>query len=182
MKISRYEFCDKACLPLVNGALIQAYTHAGKETSAFSFEDLLLEFSSDSELLLRFVRNVRNTERADLIVIESESTQNILVCGGLMAYVVSPSGEIVTTFETGYPDLNAPVFEARYDFSGFDTIPVANGCALVWDYGIVFLDSEFKVLSITPKSADTVLQSISDDELLFENGSSEAQFRFSAKN
>ncbi|MFA6210017.1 MAG: hypothetical protein WCT03_04980 [Candidatus Obscuribacterales bacterium] len=182
MNISRYEFGDKACLILVNGAVIQAYTHTGRDTSAFSFEDLLLEFSTGSELLLRLVRNVRNTERADLIVIESESTQDILMCGGLMGYVVSPNGEIVTSFETGYPDLNAPVFEARYDFSGFDTIPMANGCALVWDYGIVFLDSEFKVLSITPKSADTVLQSVSDDELLFENGSTEAKFRISAKN
>lgn len=176
MKITRYEFDETAVLSLVSGDSIQAFTHNVKDTSVMSFEDLKLEFSSGSELQLKFVRNVRNTERANLIVVENEVTQNILMCGGLMAYVVSPAGEVVSSFETGYPDFNAPIFETRHDFSGFETVPLINGLALVWDYGIVFLDQEFNVLFQTSKSADTILQNASEDKLFFENGSTEARF------
>lgn len=162
MKISRRNFDEKLPTELTNGVVLKRITND---------EDLEIEFDTCKLLTLHKVRNVRNTERCDLIVVESEFTSNILLCGGVLAYVVSRSGEILSEFETGYRKENAPPIEYRADFCGFETISEGNALILIWDYGVLVLDQKFEEIAKAQKYADDILQEVTPKQVSFENQS-----------
>jgi hypothetical protein len=170
MKITNIESLSaNGILRLANGDSIEMTEVFGLDYKKrlLLTDDLKLEFSDGTELLLPYGRNYRNTATNDVIVVEDESSEKLLFCGGLIAYVVS-NGRICTTIETAYNDVPFPM-ENRKDFGEFEVFFVGSKLVLLWDYGVAILDSEFNLLDKREKWADDILDSTSATRLTFKS-------------
>lgn len=165
LKITKYSFREKGLVPYSHG-------HSAIASSSGD-EDLELEFSSGQKLFLPKVRNRRNTEECDLIVVERENSSSILYCGGVLAHVVESNSQIVTTIETGYGTNDAPALEWRQDFNSFEVLEVRDYLLMYWDYGVVVLDRELNFLSKTLKYGDDVFEELTANKITFRSASTD---------
>lgn len=158
MLISRHQFANQNSISLPGGLLA---------TVSIDYEDLGVRFTDGRELLLPGLRNSRNTEIADLIAVLSDSTKNVFLAGGVMAYVLAPAGSIVSSFQTGYLPNNAPPYEERLDISGVQVFCQSGCLVMIWDCGVLVLDSKFGLISKTNKFVDDILEEKTEKELVF---------------
>lgn len=167
MLISRHQFANSNSISLPGGLLA---------TVSIDYEDLGVRFPDGIQLLLPGLRNSRNTEAADLILVLSDLTKNVFLAGGVMAYVVAPEGSIISSFQTGYLPNNAPPYEQRLDISGVQVF-FQSGCLVtIWDCGVLVLDSKFGLVSKTHKFVDDILEEKTENELVFVNQSTDERF------
>lgn len=164
MEITRFDISTPQ--KFVRSGSIILFEHAG---------DHFVRVSADGRQsqMLAHVANERSTaDGLELYVVTCEGEDNILLCGGICSYLLSPDLQIVESNATGYPS------NCIVDWLPITVAQYADRFVFIWDYGASVFAGNLRLLATTDKYVDDLLVQIIDESLVFQNQSDDELWRF----